>query len=183
MATPLYPFPATWDTSRYTRSFLMADQKEEEVQAAIVEQLATLGLELDHTDAGGKRARGQIQRLLRRGGHGEIASQAAAIKGATCLPSGFADLHGTLAPLGRAVYIEVKRPGLFDQAGRCLRKPELPRQDQLDFLSKKHRAGAIVGVAWSASDAIAILRPYLGAHCGHLRSLQTAPAQTIASNF
>jgi hypothetical protein len=172
MATPLYPFPSTWDTSRYTRSFIMGGQTEDEVQLDIVEQLGALGLELWHTDAGGKRARGQVQRLLRRGGHSDLAKQAAAIKGATCLPSGFSDLHGVLAPLGRSVYLEVKRPGLFDQVGKCLRKPEEPRQDQLDFLLNMHRAGAVVGVVWSASDAISILRPFLGAHRGHLQELR-----------
>jgi len=153
------------------------------VQADTVQQLAALGLTLWHTDAGGKRARGQVQRLLRRGGHSDLAQQAAAVRGASCLPAGFSDLHGVLAPWGRAVYLEVKRPGLFDQVGKCLRKPEYPRQDQLDFLMDMHRTGAVVGVVWSANDAITLLRPYLGAHCGHLRSIQSAPAQTIASNF
>ena len=172
MVQPLpYPFPHTWDTGRYARAFLMGGLKEDEVQAEIISQVGALGLELWHTDAGGKRARGKVQRLLRGAGHADLAKEAAKVKGASCLPPGFSDLHGALAPYGRAVYLEVKRPGLFDQVGKCLRKPETPTEEQLAFLLMMHQRGAVVGVVWSASDAIAILQPHLGAHCGHLRAL------------
>jgi len=168
----LFPFPCTWDSSRYARAFLLAGQSEDEVQADTITTLGQLGLELWHTDAGGKRARGKVQRLLRGAGQAELAKEAAKVKGASCLPAGFTDLHGVLAPYGRAVYLEMKRPGMFDQRMKCLRKPEMPTPEQLKFMLEMHQRGAVVGVCWSPSDAIAILLKFLGAHRGHLQSLK-----------
>ena len=159
-----FPFPHLWDPSRYARAFLMHDWKEEDAQAETVAQVAALGLELWHTDAGAKKARGRVQKVLRLAGQAALAKEAAKVQGASALPAGFSDLHGVLAPHGRAVYLEHKRPGLYDQAGRCLRQPGKPEPEQLQFLLSMYHRGAVVGVIWSPSDALAILTPYLTAH-------------------
>jgi len=53
---------------------------------------------------------------------------------------GASDLMGTLPPFGRAVYIELKRPG----------KEPTPAQE--DFLRIMKLAGAVVGVAHSVEE-------------------------------
>ena len=174
-----FPFPHTWDTARYARALQMGGQSEDEVQLEIIQEIGSLGMVLWHTDAGDKKARGRVQKLLRGAGHTDLAKDAAKVKGTSGLPAGFSDLHGALAPYGRAVYLEVKRPGLFDQVGKCLRKPGLPTPEQLEFLLSMHNLGAVVGVVWSLSDALAILRPHLGAHCGHLRALRRPVSPSI----
>ena len=69
---------------------------EKEVQKAIQEAFwAKHRIELVATDAGGKGFRG-------KGG---------TVHGHSGIPSGFPDLVGVIPPHGRAIYIEVKRPG------------------------------------------------------------------------
>ena len=57
---------------------------------------------------------------------------------------GFPDIHGCLKG-GRALYVEVKRPG---------RKPT---EDQADFLEQATKAGALAFVACSIDDVITAL--------------------------
>jgi len=69
---------------------------EKDVQAAIIEAFwFKYRIELVPTDAGGKGFRG-------KGG---------SVHGHSGIPSGFPDLVGVIPPMGRAIYIEVKRPG------------------------------------------------------------------------
>lgn len=75
---------------------------EKEVQKAIIEAFwAKYRIELVPTDAGGKGFRGK----------------AGTVHGHSGIPSGFPDLVGVIPPTGRAIYIEVKRPGQKVVAG------------------------------------------------------------------
>ena len=53
---------------------------------------------------------------------------------------GVPDLIGTLPPFGRAIYIEIKRPG------------KEATENQKEFLYHMKRAGAIVGVVHSVAE-------------------------------
>ena len=69
---------------------------EKDVQKAIQEAFwAKYRIELVATDAGGKGFRGKN----------------GTVHGHSGIPSGFPDLVGVIPPNGRAIYIEVKRPG------------------------------------------------------------------------
>jgi hypothetical protein len=69
---------------------------EKEVQKAIIEAFwLKYRIELVPTDAGGKGFRGKN----------------GTVHGNSGIPSGFPDLVGVIPPNGRAIYIEVKRPG------------------------------------------------------------------------
>lgn len=63
----------------------------------------------------------------------------------TGVPPGFSDLFGVRRSDGRAVFIEVKKPG-----GRVM-----PAQQ--NFIQQMKAIGAIAGVCYSAADAIALI--------------------------
>jgi hypothetical protein len=63
----------------------------------------------------------------------------------TGLPSGFSDLFGVRRRDGRAVFIEVKKPG-----GRV--SPE-----QKNFIKVMQSVGAIAGVCFSADEAVKLV--------------------------
>lgn len=61
------------------------------------------------------------------------------------LPAGYSDLSGVRVCDGRAVFIEVKRPG------------QKPRADQQRFLEVMARYGALAGAAHSVDEAKKII--------------------------
>lgn len=102
---------------------------EKDVQKAIIEAFwLKYRIELVPTDAGGKGFRGQN-----------------GAKGTSGIPSGFPDLVGVVPPHGKAVYIEVKRPGEKVKEGG----------NQAAWLQKLFNAGAIA--LWASSVDSAIL--------------------------
>lgn len=105
----------------------------------------------------------------------QLAKEAGKVKGASWLPAGSPDLHGLLVPLGRSVYLEMKKPAQLGLRWKWIGKPGEPSPEQLTFLLAKHRTGCIVGIVWSLQNALDILTPYLGAHNGHLFG---APSKT-----
>ena len=153
------PFPSTWDESRYSVLILAAGEDEAAVQAGIIAGLAQVGVTVWPVEAGGKRARGGVQRLLRGAGHAELARAAAAV-GRSETPKGHADLAGNLAPSGRGIYLEVKRPAQVIR-GKVLRRAGAPDADQLAFLVARHLEGCLVGVVWSLGDALRLVLPAL----------------------
>jgi hypothetical protein len=82
-------------------------------------------------------------------------------KTGAAIPSGFADLEATLAPIGRSLYIEVKAPAWIDTDKRVIRQAGQPSADQILFLLSKHRRGALCMVAWSAADVEQLLGTHL----------------------
>lgn len=63
----------------------------------------------------------------------------------TGLPKGFADLFGVRRSDGKAVFIEVKKPG------------GAPTQNQINFLEAMKKHGAITGICHSAEEAIRLI--------------------------
>ncbi len=64
----------------------------------------------------------------------------------TGVPPGFSDLFGVRRSDGRAVFIEVKKPG-----GRVSSK-------QQHFIQEMKKNGAIAGICRSAEEAVALVR-------------------------
>jgi hypothetical protein len=149
-----YPFPHAFDRARYKPLYLMRHLSESEVQAEIVSQLRALNVDAIAIDAGGKKTRGLMMARAKQQGR---TFDPALLSTKTDL-KGFPDLEATLAPEGRALYIEVKAPEWieptmdFGEKFRTVRKAHKPTEEQLAFLLAKHERGAIVLVAWSVTD-------------------------------
>lgn len=104
---------------------------EKDIQKAIREAFwAKYRIELVATDAGGKGFRGKN----------------GAVHGHSGIPSGFPDLVGVVPPTGRAIYIEVKRPG----------QKVVPGGLQDGWLIKLYAWGAVAFWADSVDMAIKI---------------------------
>lgn len=147
MKNPVPPFLQTWDPARYSRAYLLSGIAENAVQAQVIEYLERRGVIVVPTDAGGKRVRAWLMARGARLPRGPLGD----------LPDGFPDLSGTL-PSGRSVYIEVKRPGRYDLAGRMVSRPGALDPEQIKWLTKFHEKRALVGVAWSWQDVEALLK-------------------------
>ena len=152
------PYPWRWDRARYPRLYLLQGPDEEPVHQAILEALRAVGCVVWTTDAGGKRLRAALIAALYRLRVPArlIAPIAAAL--VNCLPKGHPDIAGFTLH-GRALFIEVKAPERLDHKTNLQDRPAgRPDKDQLAFLDRAARAGCICGVAWSAQDALAIVR-------------------------
>ena len=154
-----YPFPSIFRPSNYSDLYLMSCVPESQVQHDIISLLKTYRIDAVPIDAGGRRSRGVMMGAAKAAGIsiGKLAN----FKTGRAIPSGFADLEATLAPSGRALYIEVKAPAWCDQGKRFLRTAGAASPEQLDFLLEKHKRGAVVLVAWSANDVVEFLGPLL----------------------
>lgn len=153
---PKYAFPWKWDRTRYSNNYLVQRVSEEDVQSAIIASLEFFRVDVIAIDAGMKRARGRVMQGARI--RGIDASNIVNFKSGG-LPAGFPDLHGTLAPEGTALYIEVKAPAWIDpdNPSKIIREAGKPTSEQLVFLDSKHLRGAICLVAWSVDDVTRVL--------------------------
>lgn len=64
----------------------------------------------------------------------------------TGVPPGFSDLFGVKAPEGRAVFIEVKKPG------------GVIRPQQQHFIEQMKSYGAIAGICYSVEEALKLIK-------------------------
>jgi hypothetical protein len=152
------PFPWRFDRDRYSNLYLMRHVSEDQVQNDILHLLHTYQVDACPIDAGGRRQRGRFMGAARDAGVdlGGIQN----VKTGRAIPSGFADLEATLAPNGRAVYIEVKAPLWINADEAVVRAAGVASIEQLEFLVSKYERGAFVMVAWSSQD--------VEKHAGHL---------------
>jgi len=149
--TPVsWPFPFRFDSARYSDLYLMSQLTEALVQSQILELLRVYRVDAVPIDAGGRRQRGRMMAAAKAAGVSLSGVQSA--KTGSAIPSGFSDIEATLAPHGRAVYIEVKAPAWIDSRKRIVREAGKPSAEQLDFLLQKYQRGALVMVAWSSID-------------------------------
>lgn len=158
--TPDRPYLWEWDPLRYGRSYLFGKIREDRVQADIVSALALLGIHASVVDVGGAAMRGKFYGAMVRAGIAECMARAVlkGVSGVSAGEPGHSDLHGVLAPDGRAFFIEVKAPAWINpQTGGTIQRQGEPSEEQLSFLDAKAAAGAIVGVAWNVADALDIL--------------------------
>lgn len=145
-----WPFPWRFDRSRYSELYLMSQVTEAQVQNAVLQLLHVYRIDAAPIDAGGRRQRGRMMGAARAAGVDLGGVQN--VKTGREIPAGFADVEATLAPGGRALYIEVKAPAWIDPSGKIIRAAGSPSPDQLRFLLSKQQRGALVMVAWSAPD-------------------------------
>jgi len=155
-AIPIRTYPWKFDRSNYNPNYLVQQFSEDQVQQQILMELEFWRIDAVPIDAGMKRVRGRILCAARK--TGTNVSQIVNFKNGG-LPVGFSDLHGTIAPEGTALYIEVKAPAWTDpqNPARIIREAGKATQEQLDFLDSKHSRGAIVLVAWSVFDVLKVL--------------------------
>jgi hypothetical protein len=150
-----YPFETTFQIENYPEFYLMSMIHESQVQKEIVELLKIYRIDVAPIDAGGRRSRGVM--IARAKAQGIQIGKLASAKTGSAIPAGYADLEGTLAPSGRALFIEVKRPAWIGANKKVIRAAGIPSQEQLDFLFEKHRRGAFVLIAWAAKDVTVAL--------------------------
>jgi hypothetical protein len=158
MNADAYPFPWRFEGYRYPDLYLLSQVDEARVQADIVEMLHAYHVDAVPIDAGGRRQRGRMMAAARSAGIALGGIQN--VKTGAAIPAGFADLEATLAPTGRALYIEVKAPAWLDAQKKIIRRAGQPSPEQIEFLLAKHHRGALCMVAWSSAD----VEQYLGAH-------------------
>jgi hypothetical protein len=145
-----WPFPWMFESERYNDLYLMSCVTEAKVQSDILDLFWVYKVDGVPIDAGGRRQRGRMMGAARAAGVNLAGVQN--VKTGRAIPRGFADLEATLAPEGRALYIEVKAPRWIDDQKRTIRVAGKASDDQLEFLLSKHERGALVMVAWSAGD-------------------------------
>lgn len=148
-----YPFPHTFEPSRYAPAYLRSGILETQVQERCIARLVTRWrARVTVIDAGDKRFRG---RLIRRG------VDPRALVGSGGDERGIVDLAVTF-PGGLAGWFEVKRPARYvvsPRTGRLIQRSEAgaPTPEQLTFLAAQARLGAVAGVLWSELDLDALI--------------------------
>ena len=148
----------TFDVSRYPEAYLRHGISEALVQVACVAYLkARWRAEVTVIDVGDAHLRGRAARLIAAAGGNprQMFGQPGQ------MAPGIVDLAVTF-PGGRAGWFEVKRPAHLissPKTGRLIQKAAAgaPTPEQLAFLKRQERAGAVVGVLWWAKDLDAIL--------------------------
>ena len=161
-----FPFPWTFERAKYPELYLMSQVTEARVQSDILDLLWNYKVDAVAIDAGGRRQRGRMMGAAKKAGI-DLA-RISSVKTWYSIPAGFADLEATLAPHGRALYIEVKAPAWLD-GKKTLRFEGKASSAQLDFLREKHQRGALVMVAWSVDDVEQYLHAELDVNWRALR--------------
>lgn len=160
-----FPFPWRFIGGRYSDLYLMSQVSEAQVQSDILALLLAYKVDAVPIDAGGRRHRGRMVKAAQ--GQGIDLTGVRAPSGGE-IPSGFSDLEATLAPKGRSLYIEVKTPAWLDEKRKVIRRAGQATKEQLQFLLAKHKRGALVLVAWSATDVEELCRTEIRANRGFL---------------
>jgi len=158
-------FPWKFERVKYSDLYLMSQVTEARVQADILELLKSYDVDAVAIDAGGRRQRGRMIAAAKAAG----APIPGKIKLGAEIPAGFSDLEATLAPMGRAVYIEVKAPMWIDANRKTIKFEGKASSAQLDFLRDKAKRGALVMIAWSADDVDRYLGPEIRLNWRSLR--------------
>lgn len=150
-----YDFPHKFDASRYATAYLRTGISEAQVQLASVARLvARWRAVVTEIDVGDRRFRGRMAAVVAAAGGDPRKVEG---RGGQNL-AGIVDLAVTFPHLGgRSGWFEVKRPVHLTpspRTGRLIQaaKPGAPTDEQLKFLERQQRAGAIVGVIWAAPD-------------------------------
>lgn len=151
----------SFDASRYSEAWLRSGLDEDRVQSLLLQHLRGRGCWCWSVDVGARALQGRAAGALRRAG---VPRPEAMLRGrAPAGEVGLPDIHG-IAPCGRPLYVEVKRPAhlvVSPRTGRLIQKHAAgePTPEQLAFLAKARSLGALAGVAWGPVDLNAILSP------------------------
>lgn len=141
------PLGERFDRRRYARAYVESGftSSEAAVQDEIVRALRTLGVLVWAIDAGGKSIRAKLH------ARGLVLADG----GLSDAPPGFPDLSGVCLD-GVALFVEVKRPGIWDRNGKIVQIAGKPSSDQSRFIKAARARGARAGFAWSIEDALEI---------------------------
>lgn len=146
----LYPFPHKFVRASYPDFYLTHRLTEADVITDIMQLLESYGVDAAIIDAGGRRVQGRLATAAKS--RGMDISKFPHLKSDNAITKNYADIEATLAPDGRALFIEVKQPRYINQCGKVERHEGEPSHEQLEFLRRKQTRGALVMVAWSADD-------------------------------
>jgi len=149
-AANLYPFPHKFDRSNYADFYLMHRMTAGDVVRNIVHVLQNYEVDANIIEASRWSTRGQLVTAVKT--QSLDIGNLQHLKIEDGIPKGFARIEATLAPDGRAVFIEVKQPRCINLCGKVEHHEGEPTGNQLEFLREKHMRGALVMVAWSADD-------------------------------
>jgi hypothetical protein len=153
-----FPFLWQYESVRYTEFYKASCVSEQQVVTDIASYLARFHVDVAVIDAGGKRSRGQMLAIAKK--NGLLASAMRPLinmRTGSAFPEGFSDIEATLAPGGKALYIEVKAPEWLHPK----RAAGQPTEAQLHFLYEKWKRGALVMVAWSVGDVEWFVGPHV----------------------
>lgn len=145
-----YQFPWRFERQRYADLYLLSQVTESQVQKQILELLHAYSVDAVAIDAGGRKQRGRMMAAAKQSGVALAGLQN--VKTGFAIPEGWPDIEATLAPKGRALFIEVKAPAWIDGKGKIIRAAGRPSVEQLDLLHSKQDRGAKVLVAWASTD-------------------------------
>jgi hypothetical protein len=155
-----YSFVHQWDRARYDATYLRLGLSEAQVQANAIAYLrARWRAEVTELDVGDARFRGRAKGIIRAVGGDPRLLNARGGKNRR----GIVDLAVTFPHLGgRAAWFEVKRPEHLTPSratGRLIQaaEPGAATPEQLDFLDRQQKHGAIVGVIWQDRDLDALV--------------------------
>jgi hypothetical protein len=162
-----YGFPHAYVHGRYREIYALSHVSERQVQENILEYLRLFSVDAVALDAGGKAARRRLIAAARQQG---VPSAGLASASTPDIPKGWADIEATLAPEGRALFIEVKAPRWVDGCGRTVRAEGRATMEQLEWLAAKQARGALVLVAWAVEDVEAHLGSELARNGRAIRS-------------
>jgi len=170
-ATLSYPFPWQFEAGKYQAFYLLSEVPESNVQEAILGLLHSFKVDAIAVDAGAKELRRTLAARMRRIGlaPATIGNLLSGGLGGE-IPAGHSDIVGTLAPSGRSLYIEVKRPARIDSHGTIVARPGEIDREQLDFLLAKYKRGSIVMIAYSVDDVSEFLGDELRRNYEAMRS-------------
>lgn len=149
----MFPFLHEWDASRYSDAYLRRGLLEKDVvELCVVMLQRRWRAQVTIIDSGDARGRGRAARVI-----AGLGGNPGMIRGsASQMEKGIADLAVTFQG-DRAGWFELKRPA-WAVGSPALGRPRQrraagqPTLEQLLFLERQRRAGAIVGVAWSELD-------------------------------
>jgi hypothetical protein len=176
---PVYGFPHVYNHAHYHELYCLAEVSEAQVMKDVLSLLHLYQVDAAAVDAGGSRARG---RLIAAAKHRGIDIGDLPKITTPDIPKGWADIEGTLAPDGRGLFIEVKRPRWVNECGRTIRQEGRPSIEQLDWLQEKQTRGALVMIAWSADDVEIYLSDELRRNRRALRERTTSIHFNCAGN-
>lgn len=157
-----------WDRARYAAAYLLQRITEAQVQKAVLEELARLGIDAWPSDAGAAQLRGRIRGEFARAPEG--SNRSASLKyimggRAGAGGKGLPDISGYLPDgTGRTLFVEckapewreLKQPG-FGHGGRVfsdhqIRPPGKLKPEQRAFLERAISRNCCAGVVWHPKD-------------------------------
>lgn len=167
------PFALTFDRALYSRAYLTACLSEAAAQKEVLAALQAKGIVCYANDVGAKAIRGRAAAVAKKNGASaqdmrwlNTGKTGAGAKGLVDIVGVIPNhVHKLGMPWGIPLYIEMKAPEWCELSGKTgqliqARAPGKPSDEQIEFLTAMHKAGAVCGVAWGVMDLPGIFEAY-----------------------